>query len=112
MKENNSALNTDQELDIQIEQMIEKTEGIWQCKLCGKTIVKRGDMQKHAETHIQGVYHVCHICNKTFSTRASLRDHISNIHSELFSCDLCEKSGMNRRVYTHHKRNTHASLNK
>jgi ribosomal protein L37AE/L43A len=84
--------------------MIEKNEGLWKCKVCGKTAATRQHIQNHAERHIEGVSHVCHICSKTLSTRKNLKNHISGNHSELFSCDLCGKSGMTRKEYYNHKR--------
>ena len=92
------------ELDLQIEKMIEKNEGIWQCKVCGNTCSARRDIKEHAETHIESVTHSCHVCNKTFANRNSLRCHIRDIHSELFSCNICGKSGMNRKANYKHKR--------
>ena len=35
--ENESILQTNDELELQIDQMVAKTEGLWQCKQCGKT---------------------------------------------------------------------------
>ena len=98
---NTLALNTNKELDLQIEQMTEKNEGLRKCKVCGKTAARKGGIRRHAETHIEGVSHACHICKKIFSTRNNLQYHISAIHSELVSCDLCGKSGMNKQAYRH-----------
>ena len=88
--------------------MIEKNEGVWRCKVCGKTMKK--DMRRHAERHIEGMPYSCNLCDKTFSHRVGLRQHISGIHSELFSCDICGKSGMNRNSYHEHKSRQHKSL--
>ena len=102
----NLQLDTDElELQIeqiQIEQIIEKNEGSWRCKVCGKTTATKQQIQAHSETHIEGVKHICHICSKVVSTRNSLRIHIYKIHSELFSCNPCERSGMNRGAYNKH----------
>ena len=91
------------ELNLQIKQMIEKSDGLYKCKVCGRTNHNYGNMWTHAETHIEGMSHVCHICNKNFSNRNSLRCHINNFHSELLSCNHCGKSGMNKMDYYHHK---------
>ena len=90
------------DLDLRIEQIIEKSDAVWKCKVCGKTFPNNSLTRRHAETHIEGIYHVCHICNKSLSTRNGLRTHISEVHSDLFSCDLCEKSGMNKKSYYKH----------
>ena len=70
------------ELYIQIEQMIERDDLGWRCKVCGKkTAGKRKQiMQNHAETHIEGLANECNICQKTYSTRHLLRMHIYGVH--------------------------------
>ena len=106
-EEGKPVLDTNRKLGLQIERMIEKNEGLWRCKVCGKTSKQKVQTQNHAETHIEGVSHVCHICSKTVTTRQYLREHISRTHSELFSCNDCGKSGMNRGAYSCHKQNYH-----
>ena len=104
-------LNTNHEFKLQIEQTIQRKEGLWICKVCGKTTAKKLILQKHAEIHIEGFSHVCNPCSKTFSTNHSLRTHMSDHHSEvIFSCDICEKSGMNRMAYKNHKRRNHNTV--
>ena len=103
-EEGNIVFNTNHELDLQIEQMIEHKEEMWHCKVCRKISSRRSNLQKHAETHIQGVSHSCHICNKSCSNRESLRKHISDYHCDLiFSCNVCGKSGMSRVAFKFHK---------
>merc|ERR1712179_721428 len=46
-------LNTNSELDLQLLEMIEKSDGVWICKVCGKTRPLKGDILRHAETHIK-----------------------------------------------------------
>ena len=96
------------ELDLQIERMIERSEGIWRCPHCNKSATKKEHIKIHAETHIEGVSHTCHICSKTCSTRNSLKMHITDNHSQLsFSCNICDKSGMNRKALMNHKHRNH-----
>ena len=103
-EEDNLVLNSNLELDLQIEQMIEKNEGLWQCKVCDKIMQHKRDIVRHAEAHIEGVSHACGICNKTLSTKNSLRKHISTIHSDLLvTCSVCGKSGMKKNDFTRHK---------
>merc|ERR1711909_11106 len=97
-QENNQKI-AKSDLDVQIKQMIEKSDDVWKCKVCGKTSSNMGNMWQHTETHIEGMSHSCHICNKSFSNRPNVRNHIKNIHSKLFSCDLCGKSGMNKMTF-------------
>jgi len=96
-------VSTTHELDLQIEQMIEKNGMLWQCKVCGKTAKQKGDAKKHAEIHIESVSHPCHICNKPSSTRDALKNHIRNMHSQqLFNCNVCGKSGMRKLNFKNH----------
>ena len=95
------------ELSQQINEMIEKNEGMWRCKICGKMASKSYNIRTHAETHIEGMSHVCKLCGKTFTTGHNLSQHVSNIHSELFSCDICGTTGMHRQAYRDHKRKNH-----
>merc|ERR1712179_684126 len=90
--------------DLRLLEMIEKCDGVWKCKVCGRTSNRCSNIKEHAQLHIEGISHFCHICNKSFPNRPSLRNHIKGIHSELSSCDLCGKSGMNKASYFQHKR--------
>ena len=95
------------ELNLHINEMIEKNEGVWRCKVCGKTASLKRGIRRHAEAHILGISHACHICSKTFTNRPNLNWHIYRIHSELFSCEICGKIGMNREAFRSHKRTKH-----
>ena len=102
----NLVLKTNLEIELQVETMIEKNEGLWQCKVCWKTLNHKGKIKQHAETHIKGVALNCHVCNKTCSTRNALRTHINDYHSDLsFNCNICSQSGMTKNAFKHHKRN-------
>ena len=110
-KVNGDSLESTYELDTQIRQLVEKQDGAWSCKVCGKTEYNIGNLKRHAETHIEGISHTCRICSKIFKNKNGLNGHISNIHSVLFSCDICEKSGMNRKAYSQHKQKYHLKSN-
>ena len=102
------SMNTNMELDLQIEQIVKRNEGLCNCKVCGKTSKKKTHIKQHAETHIAGRVNNCHICNKTSSTRASLNFHISNYHSGLsFTCNFCSKSWVTRDAFNKHNRVVH-----
>merc|ERR1719245_754846 len=96
IKETNLNQETNSLLDNQIDAMIEKQEGMWKCKVCSKISKNIGHIKEHAETHIEGMSHICQICSKTFPNRPGLRFHILRIHSQLISCDVCGRTGLNK----------------
>ena len=96
------------EVDLQIELIVEKNEGMWNCKVCGKLSDRKDIIERHAEIHIEGVVHSCHLCNKTSKTRSSLMMHISSFHSGIsFICDICSKSWVSRNAFNRHNRVHH-----
>ena len=97
-------VSTNDELDAQIEQGINRTGGLCECNTCGKLSKRKDVIKKHVETHIEGISHSCQICNKTFATRNSLQVHIIRNHSQqIFDCDICGKVGMNKMAFNGHK---------
>ena len=68
-------INAD-EIDRQIEEMIEKV-GIkqYKCRPCGKINTQKSHAHEHAEVHIEGLSFSCHMCEKAFRSRSSLRNH-------------------------------------
>jgi len=93
------------ELDVQIEQMSEMIDGLWKCKVCGKSAKHKSHLRDHAETHLEGVSHTCHICNKSSSTRKALKVHVNNYHSQMsFDCNICGNVGMTKIAFKNHKR--------
>jgi len=98
--------NKNLDLDEKLEKMIEKSQGLWKCKGCNKTSNQKHHITYHAETHMQGIKHSCHICMKTYPTRNGLQSHVSDVHSKLYSCKICGKTDMNRTTLRKtHKRN-------
>ena len=45
-------VDEDTDLDLKISAMIEKCDGVWTCKMCGKTAKKYSNIKEHAESHI------------------------------------------------------------
>ena len=93
---------TDKDVGKKAEDMIGKISGDWTCNICGRISTTKTNMRHHVETHIEGISHKCHLCDKTFNVKRYLQQHISNMHSKSFSCEFCGKSEMNRgRQYKH-----------
>ena len=105
--EDDIKVNSDDGIDIQLSQMIEKKEGVWECKVCGRPSTRLSDIKRHAEIHIGGMYHKCHICSKTYNNRTALKGHISHIHSVLLSCNICGKVSRSRSGLRLHNRQEH-----
>ena len=88
-----------------LEQILVKEERMWKCKVCGKKLIKKSDLKKHAVSHIGGVPQECHICNKVTPNRRALREHIGYNHADkLLNCEYCGKMGMTRKKYQKHLR--------
>jgi uncharacterized Zn finger protein len=102
--EENIVVNSNDELDFHIEEMIEKNAGMWECKVCGKTNKLKQPIKRHAEAHIEGISHSCQICSKSSSTRNALQVHIKDFYSQqLFNCNICGKLGMAKITFKSHK---------
>jgi len=79
-----------------------KVDGLWECKICGKTYVKRYHANRHALTHNTET-HICNICGKTLKTEDSLQKHVSYVHcTEIFSCKVCGKENMSKTQFKNH----------
>ena len=69
------------ELDQKIDSMMERVEGTWRCKVCGKKDALKPNIKKHIDgVHIDGYTHPCVYCAKNFRSRNSLQVHVSNNH--------------------------------
>ena len=71
-----------EELNAKITSMMIKTDGSWECILCGKTSDRIVVLKRHIEAiHIEGVAYPCKFCDKTFKIQNYLRKHVTAIHS-------------------------------
>ena len=75
-----SVVNVD-ELDEKINTMMDKGEGGWNCKACGKQFSKKDNLRQHIEAnHIEGASHYCGQCGKVSRSRHALAKHIYVFH--------------------------------
>ena len=75
--------DTNTELDVIINTMLQKINGIWKCTKCGFTD-KRNlpfKVKRHIETHIDGIAHPCGHCGKVYRSRGALQSHIVKHHT-------------------------------
>ena len=76
------------EINEKIREYLEEcSDGSYKCSLCGKTSggnfpksIKRQIIQRHIETHIDGLTYACPICPKICSTSNALTKHKSRYH--------------------------------
>ena len=79
-----SNTNTE-DIDKQLDELMEKEGSQYRCKPCGKMSSRKYHAYEHAETHMEGLSFSCHMCDKTFRSRRSLRNHVSTLSSTLCS---------------------------
>ena len=65
-----------------INSLIEKINGIWTCKVCGKTPTrnKPSDLSRHAETHLEELSYMCHQCGTVARSSNVMINHVSRKH--------------------------------
>ena len=68
----------------QIISMLEKTGGdgdnSWKCSVCGKTSNYKQTIERHIETHIQGISYPCNQCGAIKRSSSALSMHITRYH--------------------------------
>ena len=72
----------DTELDQQIDSMMEKIDGAWTCKVCGKKDQRnKSNIKKHIEgIHLEGSTHSCDFCGAIARSKNGLQIHIFRNH--------------------------------
>ena len=71
------------EYDLKVTELISKSnEGLWVCKNCPQGFETKAKVLKHAEQHLEGYQLPCKVCDKTFSMKRNLKQHIYNVHRE------------------------------
>ena len=68
------------EIEQKIEELTDRIDGVWTCKVCGKTSGRKLHLGWHIESHIEGLSFPCNECDKTFRSRCSLYSHFSRFH--------------------------------
>ena len=70
-------MNSTEDIDRQLDELIEKEGSQYRCKPCGKMSSRKYHAYEHAETHMEGLSFNCQMCDKTFRSRSSYRKHIT-----------------------------------
>ncbi|XP_071438759.1 uncharacterized protein [Hetaerina americana] len=68
-----------------------QSEKPFSCDMCGKSFMRRTNLNAHMGIHTQVKPHSCEICGKSFVVRWDLTLH-KRIHSGLFACEFCGKA--------------------
>ena len=71
------------EYDLKVSELISKSDdGEWGCGKCSQKFDNRTKVLKHAEQHVEGYQLPCKLCEKTFTMKRNLKQHIYNVHKE------------------------------
>ena len=72
------------DFDSEIESMIERKDGFWNCLWCGKEERNKGNLKNHAESnHTKGFSHICIECTQVCAIKNALNTHIANKHRKI-----------------------------
>ena len=87
------------------EEMLSKTDGLWECVKCEKTFVRKDHAKTHTQIHSKNSRnYTCNICYRAYGTQDVLRNHKNTAHStEKFQCPICGKADMSKVQYKNHK---------
>lgn len=69
-----------EEVEKRMESMLEKRVSGWTCKVCEKVSVRKDNLKKHTEVHIECIKRPCLTCGKIFKSRDSLSVHRAASH--------------------------------
>ncbi|XP_055372506.1 zinc finger protein 616 [Condylostylus longicornis] len=75
------------------------------CNVCGENFSEALDLLAHAEIHARSQPFKCVLCGETFLEEATIKKHVSNVHSKELttnSCVLCGKCCKDRKSLIKH----------
>ncbi len=100
-------------LFLQDDKYMIKTQKPFACTLCDKSFTQKGQLFQHVAAVHQKSF-LCTLCDKSFCTKYYLTAHINAIHKKLkpFSCTLCDKSFAEKGHLKRHFDAVHRKLRK
>ena len=70
-------------LETKVQELMDRINGVFTCKNCGRTTRDRTDLRKHVERHINGLCFSCPKCSKKYFRSSVLKSHINMEHVDL-----------------------------
>ena len=74
-----------EQLDKRVNESYDRLDGSYVCKYCSKSFNKLFNVKEHVEIHFEGLSFPCDLCEKTFRSRNSLRNHNARNHKNTSS---------------------------
>ena len=68
------------EIDKRIREMIDRVDGVWTCKACGKTAKRKLHLEWHIESHFEDISFPCSHCDKSFRSKRSFGQHLKQLY--------------------------------
>jgi len=76
-----SDLATTDNFDEELNKIVTKIENEWICGKCSFKQTLRSSVLRHAEQHVLGFSFACSLCDKTFSGKTKIKQHILKFHN-------------------------------
>ena len=88
----------------EMDEFFSKIDGLWECKVCEKTFLRKDHIKSHVKMHKPAAKIPCPQCHQTLGNKDSLRKHLSYSHSsDRFTCETCGKTDMTKSKFKTHK---------
>ena len=88
------------------------TEGMFDCTLCQKQFTKRNTLKNHIQSIHVGVKFPCNLCDYEATQHHHLKTHVETKHDSIkFSCDKCDHQLNSKDSLSKHIKYKHEGLN-
>ena len=74
----------------------------YQCELCCWVFLRKARLEDHKNTHSGEKPYICQHCEKAFSGRDVLRQHLKIHQDKKFVCEICQKDFTQKSSLNHH----------